>query len=117
MELLEREGFTRNSIIIISADHGEIFEKGYQGHSGPHLYNPLIRVLLIIHRPSHSDGKLIRANAEQVDIAPTILDILGFDIPQWMDGTSLRHAMGSTSQIYKPVFSMNSWFNKKKWSK
>lgn len=113
IELLEREGFNRNSIIIISADHGESFEKGYQGHCGPYLYNPIIRIPLIIHLPDHNDRKLIRVNAEQVDIAPTILDILGFDIPQWMDGKSLRQAMESRTIIYKPIFSMNSRFNKK----
>jgi arylsulfatase A-like enzyme len=113
--LLKQEGFMQNTIIIITSDHGEIFEKGFMGHGGRHLYNPLIRIPLLIHLPGNRERKMIRTNAQQVDILPTILDILGFDIPKWIDGKSLKHSMDNTSQINEPVFSIGRFFHKVRW--
>jgi hypothetical protein len=47
------------------------------------------RVPLIIHFPGNEYAGRISGNAENMDIAPTILDYLGLPIPAWMEGVSL----------------------------
>jgi arylsulfatase A-like enzyme len=42
-----------------------------------------------------------------VDIGLTILDLLGYEIPDWMEGESLKKALYGNYQSTKPKFSMN----------
>lgn len=113
ISFLEKEGFIQNTIIMITSDHGEMFEKGFVGHNGPYLYNPLIRIPLIIYLPNRIGGRIVKSNAQQIDILPTIIDILDFDIPQWVDGKSLKFVMNEPNYIDKPVFSTNVCLSKK----
>ena len=41
LSFLKETGLFDNSVLIVSADHGEMFEKGYYGHGGPYLSQPL----------------------------------------------------------------------------
>lgn len=107
---LAKEGHLENSVVIITADHGEQFEKGFQGHGGAGymgLYQPLIHIPLLIHLPGQTTTQRIAANAEQVDIAPTILDLLKLPLPRWMEGESLLPNMQLKQSSGKPKFSMN----------
>ncbi len=97
-----------NSLIILSADHGESFEHNYTGHSGPFLYNNLIHIPLIIHLPGQKHSQVVEQPAEQVDIFPTILDLINLEIPKWADGESLKlFIMQKNYLTKKPKFSMN----------
>lgn len=106
IKYIENSGIADNSVIIVSADHGESFTKGYFGHNGRYLYRPLIHIPLIIYLPLQQTGGRIYCNAEQVDIAPTILDLIGVEIPGWMEGESLRSALSGASSVDRPKFSM-----------
>jgi len=115
LESIEARGLFDTSMIIVTADHGEMFERGYQGHNGPLLYNPLVHVPLIVRLPGGRPGTRVEARAEQVDIAPTILDLLGFEIPGHMHGESLVGAMlGGNGRRgdggAKPKFAVSSVF-------
>ena len=107
LDMLKKNGNYDNSIIILTADHGECFEKGYVGHGGPLSYQPLIHIPLIIHVPQQVNGKRIECNAEQADIAPTIIDLLGLRDPGWFDGESLTKAIFNDYMSDKPKYSMN----------
>jgi arylsulfatase A-like enzyme len=104
-EAIKHQGYLRNSIVIVTSDHGEMFEKGYQGHDGTFLYQPLVHIPLILRMPNQHEGKVLAANAEHIDIAPTLLDILGLKIPSWMEGESLKKAMEQSPVRSKPKFS------------
>jgi arylsulfatase A-like enzyme len=107
LESVRTRGLFDSSMIIVTSDHGEMFEKGYQGHNGPLLYNPLLHIPLIWRLPDGQPGRRIKASAEQVDIAPTILDLLGFEIPRHMHGESLVGAMLGECASAKPKFSVS----------
>lgn len=70
------------SLIVVTADHGEEFsDHGEWGH-GQSLYNELLHVPLVIKPPESSDmdrGGTDRALASLVDVMPTIRDVLGAD--------------------------------------
>jgi arylsulfatase A-like enzyme len=112
LEALRERGLLDTSMIMVTSDHGEMFEKGYQGHSGPLLYNPLVHVPLIVRLPNGHPGGRVKASAEHVDIAPTILDLLGLEVPRHMHGESLVGALlnggggGNGDGGAKPKFSV-----------
>jgi arylsulfatase A-like enzyme len=101
----------RNTVVIVTADHGESFAHGYGGHTGPGLYEEIIHVPLIIKLPGQSAGRRSEMLAEQVDIAPTIAEIAGLTPPGSWEGRSLLGACAATdaalNEPQKPVFSMN----------
>jgi arylsulfatase A-like enzyme len=106
-DAIKHQGYLENSIVIATSDHGEMFEKGYQGHDGTFLYQPMIHIPLILRMPNQREGKTLTVNAEHIDIAPTLLDILGLKIPSWMEGESLKRAMERSPVRNKPKFSMS----------
>jgi len=83
-----------NTIIIITSDHGEeLFEHGFVGHASTSLnaklYDEMIRIPLIIVWPKKISHKRIDAYAQQIDIMPTILDILDIPTNTQPEGRSL----------------------------
>jgi arylsulfatase A-like enzyme len=104
---LRKAGRLDDSIVIVSADHGESFGHGWQGHGGPHLYQPLVHIPLLIHLPGQKKGQRITTTVSQADIAPTILDLLGYSVPSWMNGRSLKAALEGGELAAIPVFTMN----------
>jgi arylsulfatase A-like enzyme len=81
----------RNTLIIVTADHGESFERGYLNH-GEELYESSTHIPLIIRFPQQRYGYKILGLTQSADIGPTILRTLNIPVPSWMDGQPL--AMG-----------------------
>lgn len=78
------------SLIVITADHGDGFmEHGFVSHP-QRLYNELLHVPLIIKFPHgvHSSRRETRLS-RALDIVPTILDACGVPLPDDLDGNSL----------------------------
>lgn len=74
---VENMGLDKNTIIIILSDHGEEFyeHKGIDhGHS---LYDELVHVPLVFKIPGMKGGVKITQQVTSIDIAPTLLDVLG----------------------------------------
>jgi arylsulfatase A-like enzyme len=87
---LKRENLYDSSLVIVSSDHGEAnSESSVFVHGGPILSGDLIDVPLIVHLPGQKKGRKPRTPACQVDIGPTILDVIGAEIPPWLEGESL----------------------------
>jgi len=95
------------SIVIISADHGESFEHGWYLHSGRELFNGVIHIPLLIHLPGQKKAGRISYPAEQSDLLPTILDLLGRRAPPWTDGMSLKPLFEGETLPDRYIMSMN----------
>lgn len=81
------------TVIIITADHGNIYnEHGKFGH-GPWLYDEVMRVPLIMYLPDLRKPAVISEFAQSIDILPTTLDLLGIGIPHQAQGISLVGAV------------------------
>lgn len=91
---LERElaarGLLDDTLVVVTGDHGEQFgQHGKAGH-GYSLYEEEVRVPLIFSNPRmFPHGEKIDSIARQIDIAPTVLHLLGFDAPQQWQGEDL----------------------------
>ncbi len=107
LDWLDRTGRADRSIIIISADHGESFEHNWFLHSGRHLFNGVIHIPLLIHLPGQKQGGRITYAAQQSDLLPTILDLLGRPAPPWTDGVSLKPLLEGQTLPERYIMSMN----------
>jgi arylsulfatase A-like enzyme len=91
---MERAGLLDNALLIITADHGQhLGENGQIGHGATCVYEPVARVPLVLCGPGIVPaGRRISQPVQLVDIAPTILSVLGHqpehNIRQWQ-GKSL----------------------------
>ncbi len=104
---LSKRNLLDNTVIILSSDHGESFENNFFTHGGPHLYEQLTHIPLIIREPGQTEGRVIDGLVEQIDIPATILDLAGIPVPRWMEGRSLVPLMRGERLPPRPAFSMN----------
>jgi arylsulfatase A-like enzyme len=100
-----------NTVIVVSADHGESFAHGYGAHTGPGLYDEIVHVPLIIKLPGQTIGRRCNEPVQQADIAPTLAALAGVGAPEDWEGRSLVDACaGAQSDAAAPgraIFSMN----------
>ena len=89
MDGLERRGLSDNTMVIVTADHGEEFwDHGSVGH-GHSLYEELLHVPLFVRWPGLHSAQRITGPAGLVDVVPTIFDALGEQAPSGLSGHSL----------------------------
>jgi arylsulfatase A-like enzyme len=86
---LEQAGILANTWLVLTSDHGELFEHGVVGHSTPLLNQPVIRVPLVIFEPGRSTRLDIDAPTSAIDVLPTLLHLTSQPIPDWAEGTLL----------------------------
>lgn len=104
IEGVSAEGFMDNTWIVVVSDHGEMLGKdGMYGH-GRTLYEDMVHVPLLLRSPTGSPG-VIDTPVSLTDVAPTILDIAGLDIPTEFMGRSLRVAFEGGEVESRPIVS------------
>jgi arylsulfatase A-like enzyme len=88
---LESLGIADNTIVLLMSDNGYFLgERGYAGKWLP--YDLSIRVPLVVYDPrveDHLRGSTPSLPALNIDIAPTLLDLAGVELPASMQGRSL----------------------------
>ncbi len=107
---LKKLNIFNNSVIIITADHGErLGERGRVGH-GREASRIVTHVPLIMRIPGIGQGKVIEEIAESIDITPTILDILDISLPEGMQGKSILPLIkGSWSEGNFIAYTGEAW--------
>jgi arylsulfatase A-like enzyme len=105
LETLSQEGFLDNTVIFLTADHGESFlEHGSWTH-GTGLYEELARVPLLLILPGEKHaGQRVEAPVQTTDLYPTVLDLLDAEIPPELQGKSLFGAIEGKADPDRPVF-------------
>jgi arylsulfatase A-like enzyme len=95
VEQLEESGLLEKTIVIITNDHGEMLGEhdGAIGH-GFHLSPELVNTPLIIMDPRKTGYRVNQTIGSQVDLLPTMLDLLGIPVPsgELYEGCSLAKA-------------------------
>jgi len=95
-----------NTIVIVSADHGEEFgEHGKFSHET--LYDGLVHVPLIIAGPGIKGGTLVKQQVSLIDLVPTIADLVGIDNAQSFRGKSLLPVVEGEREAINGTISTN----------
>ena len=91
IDYLEQKGMLDNTIIIYTADHGDLCGDRKMMDKHYIMYDEVVRVPLVIRYPSLiAPGQRNRAFVtNMLDIVPTILDMVGAPVPDNLDGISL----------------------------
>ncbi len=86
---LERRGLLDSTLVVVLGDHGEAFGQHKHFVHGVDLYEEEVHVPLMLINPQLFHGETDSTVGGVVDIAPTIMDILGRPLPQSWQGRSL----------------------------
>ncbi len=85
LDAVAASGLAENTVIICTTDHGPAFPGIKSG-----LLDHGIGVMLIIRGPAgFSGGKVCDALVSQIDVYPTICELVGLERPPWLQGRSL----------------------------
>lgn len=80
---------SRKTIFILTSDHGDEFYEHGQIDHGHSLYNELISVPLIVKLPDQNKKTIVNKRVSNLDIFPTIIQLLGINWKPVIDGQSL----------------------------
>lgn len=115
---LEETGQLENTIVIFMSDHGEMLGDHGFYLKGPHFYDEAVRVPLVFSWKDRFQAD-IRADClmELIDIAPTLLEASGLEIPEYIQGRTLLPILlgqAPAGQHRDYVFSeyYNAWTHK-----
>ncbi|MGO9109039.1 MAG: sulfatase-like hydrolase/transferase [Thermoguttaceae bacterium] len=93
LDRLRELGAYDNTLVIITADHGESLDEHGEADHGFFIYQCTLHVPLVIRMPHCRKGIQVDGNVSLVDIVPTVLDLLGLKAPELVEGVSLRAAL------------------------
>lgn len=98
MEALKRNGLAENTIVVVTADHGDdLYEPGVTlthglgFNGGDHCYH----IPMAIHIPGVSPAS-VPDQIRSIDLSPTLLDFMGVDKPAGWEGRSLAGRLRGT---------------------
>ena len=106
IDQLKQEDLYDQSMIILMADHGQVFRKGSLAQCSTEVTLNETHVPLLIKYPGQKNGEWVTDITSTIDLTPTILEIAGVHYQSdWFDGRSLL----STAPKNPYVFSGNTF--------
>jgi arylsulfatase A-like enzyme len=94
MEKVRRMGLEENTLFMLVSDHGSPQGNGEHGHgiirkSRPWPYDELAHTPMLLRGAGIEPGQRIKSFVQSCDVAPTVCEWLGIDVPENMQGRSL----------------------------
>jgi arylsulfatase A-like enzyme/Flp pilus assembly protein TadD len=107
VEKLKQLGLYDSTLVVITGDHGEMLGEHGELNHGFFIYEGALRVPLVVRVPkSGAAGRQIDHPASLIDIVPTVLSLVGADVPKEVQGVDLspwiagRGAGGGARPLY-----------------
>ena len=107
LDALETSGELDRTYLVVTSDHGEMFERGVFGHDNPLMYDPILHSPLLISAPEQNSRSDIYSQTNSVDVLPTLLKIAGRDVSAWCAGRLLP-GFGGVEDDSRSTFSMDA---------
>ena len=119
MSDLEQSSVLQNSYVILTSDHGELFERGEIGHASALMYAPVTHIPLLVRAPRQQQRMDYHSMTTNLDLLPTLLNITGQGIPDWLEGSlvSARLVLGHLFNFYQPNSVLDVGCGKGTWLK
>ena len=104
LKALDDRGLTDDTVVVYTADHGDMLAAhGFVFKLGSG-YDELMRVPLIVRYPKVvKPGQSNAALVESIDVLPTLLDLAGIDVPRGVDGRSFRELLEGRVDHFREV--------------
>lgn len=97
---LEKSGQADNTIVIATTDHAPGFPT-YKAN----VSDKGLGVFLIIRAPGTESGLVYEPIVNHLDVFPTICELIGTDMPDWLQGSSLAPALrGDTTPLHEAIY-------------
>jgi arylsulfatase A-like enzyme len=97
--------------LVFTSDHGELFERGIWTHSTAALYQPVVRVPVLIFEPGAQTGRDVYESTSAIDLMPTLLHLTGHGIPDWVEGSILPPYASSAIDTPNGIFAVQARYN------
>jgi arylsulfatase A-like enzyme len=107
LEHLKRLRIYKQSLIVLTSDHGEEFWDHDRFEHGHTLYDELLSVPLVVKLPNSTRSKRIDSTVPTQAVTPTVLELCGVDFnPSHLDARSLSPLWGPNTDSYetRPLF-------------
>jgi N-sulfoglucosamine sulfohydrolase len=105
VEAVGQSGMEDNTIVIFTVDHGIPFTRAKMT-----LYDPGIETALLMRIPGPEGGKVYDELISNVDVLPTLLDLLGMDTPGNLQGRSFEPLiMGKGYERNRAIFAEKTY--------
>jgi N-sulfoglucosamine sulfohydrolase len=95
VEAVDRCGLADDAVVVFTVDHGIAFPRAKMT-----LYDPGIETALLMRIPGIEGGKVYQEMISNVDLVPTLLELLGMRVPDNVQGRSFRGLV--TGEGYEP---------------
>lgn len=98
LDYLDESGLANNTLVVYTSDQG--FYLGQNGWFDKRwMYDVSMKTPLLARWPGHiKPGSTTDAMVQNIDYAPTFLDVAGAGIPDWMQGVSLKPIFTHTAK-------------------
>jgi arylsulfatase len=94
LDALEGSAASASTVVVLTSDHGEsLGEHDYYFDHGQDVFDPSLRIPLLVAVPGGPAGARSGALASTLDLVPTVLDAVKVSYPPDLAGTSLLPAM------------------------
>lgn len=101
----EKQSWWNRTAVIVSADHGEAFGEHGMNQHAHELWEELVRVPLLVRVPG-LPGRRVQTPHTHVDIAPTILDLMGYEPLPGFQGRSLMPELSGEAGPAAPAIAL-----------
>lgn len=101
---LSERGLDDDTVVVFTGDHGEeLYDHNRYLFHGASIYHGTTRIPLVVRAPDLPAGARLSPAVQNVDLGPTVLDLLGLPSPTPMEGRSLGPLMrGETAHAPRP---------------
>lgn len=101
---LEQQGFMGNALTLIMGDHGESLGEHKELDHGYYVYDATVKIPLIVSWPGHLKSKIVTQQVREIDVLPTIAELVGFQTNGAVQGKSLTRLMNGQQMDVQPAY-------------
>ncbi len=104
LRALDESGRAANTLVVFFSDHGEeLFDHQHYAYHSCSMYDGVMRIALAMRWPGHVAPKTIDWQVEEIDLAPTVFDLLDLPRPATFEGESLTGLVDGKTPRKKSV--------------